>query len=70
MNGVITAIIGFIFVCIIFPSLVKNRHYYYAALLLVLIAFFFDNIGQVTAAGSNFRVFAAIQSWSLHRCCC
>jgi len=60
MDGVITAIIAFIFVCIIFPSLVKNRHQFYGALLLVLIAFLFDNIARVTSSQNRFRDFAAI----------
>jgi hypothetical protein len=60
MDGVITAIVGFIFVCIIFPSLMKNRPQFYGALMLVLIAFFFDNIARVTHPDSRFRDFAAI----------
>lgn len=59
MDGVITAIIGFIFVCIIFPSLIKNRHQYYAALFMVLVAFGFDNIARVAGTG-RFQDFAAI----------
>jgi hypothetical protein len=60
MDGVITAIIGFIFVCIVFPSIVKNRPQFYGALLLVLIAFLFDNIARQTTEHNNFRTFAVI----------
>ena len=60
MDGVITAIVSFIFVCIIFPKIVKNRPQFWASLLLVLIAFVFDNIARVTTAENSFRTFAAI----------
>jgi len=60
MDGVITAIVAFIFVCIIFPSIVKHRAQFWFALLLVLIAFVFDNIARVTTAENSFRTFAAI----------
>jgi len=59
MQGVITAIVGFIFVCLVFPSLVKNRPQYYGALAAVLVAFLFDNIAGL-APSTGFRAFAAI----------
>lgn len=37
MDGVKTAIVGFIFVCIVLPHIVKNRHQYYMALVIVLL---------------------------------
>ena len=60
MQGVITAIVGFIFVCLVFPSLVKNRPQYYAALGAVLVAFLFDNIAGQTPTTNGFRTFAVI----------
>jgi hypothetical protein len=59
MQGVITAVVAFIFVCIIFPSLVKNRPQYYAALFLVLLAIFVDAIANVSS-GTAFRNVAAV----------
>ena len=60
MQGVITAIVGFIFVCLVFPSLVKNRPQYYCALGAVLVAFLFDNVAEQTNQGNGFRAFAVI----------
>ena len=37
MDGVKTAIVGFIFVCIVLPHIIKNRHQYYMALVIVLV---------------------------------
>ncbi|HEX2972864.1 MAG TPA: hypothetical protein VHP11_11055 [Tepidisphaeraceae bacterium] len=36
MDGVRTAIAGFLLVCLILPQIIKNRHQYYAALVLFL----------------------------------
>jgi hypothetical protein len=58
MQGVITAIVAFIFVCIIFPSLIKNRAQYYAALALVLAAIFLDAVASVS--GTGFRGLIAV----------
>ena len=38
MEGVTTAIVAFVFVCIIFPHIIKNRPQYYAAVALVLLS--------------------------------
>lgn len=37
MEGVTTAIVAFLFVCVVFPSLVKNKPQWYAALAAVLL---------------------------------
>jgi hypothetical protein len=37
MEGVTTAIVAFLFVCVVFPSLVKNRPQWYAALAAVVL---------------------------------
>jgi len=60
MQGVITAIVAFIFVCIVFPSLVKNRPQFYAALFLVLLAIFFDAVAGIFKPDSGFRTFVSV----------
>lgn len=37
LDGVTTVLATFVFVCLIFPSLVKNRAQYYAALVMVVL---------------------------------
>lgn len=59
MEGVITAIVAFIFTCIVFPSLVKNRPQYYGALALILLAIFLDAL-SVTLDKGAFRGFVTI----------
>src|SRR5438270_14022256 len=49
MQGVTTAIVAFIFVCVIYPHLVKNRSQFYAALGLVLLVILLDAIAHMTA---------------------
>jgi hypothetical protein len=49
MQGVTTAIVGFIFVCLVYPHIVKHRAQFYAALGLVLLAILFDAIGHMDA---------------------
>jgi hypothetical protein len=60
MQGVTTALVSFLFVCIIFPNLIKSRAQYYAAFAAVCLIIFLDAIGiaisPTTIAG--FRVFA------------
>jgi len=41
MEGVTTAIVAFLFVCVVFPSLVKNRPQWYAALAAIVLVIFF-----------------------------
>lgn len=58
MEGVTTAIVGFIFVCLIYPHLVKNRPQFYSALGLVLVIILFDAIAHIATVESAalFRV--------------
>jgi hypothetical protein len=51
MQGVTTAIVGFIFVCLVYPHIVKHRAQFYSAIGLVLLAILFDAIGHI-ATGS------------------
>src|SRR5690606_27511422 len=47
MQGVTTAIIGFIFVCIIWPHLVKNRPQFYAALGALIAIILLDSLARM-----------------------
>jgi hypothetical protein len=47
MQGVTTAIVGFIFVCLVYPHLVKHRPQFYSALGLVLMIILFDAIAHI-----------------------
>ncbi len=47
MEGVTTAIVAFIFVCIVYPHLVKNRPQFYAALGMVVLIILLNSIGQM-----------------------
>ncbi len=44
MEGVTTAIVAFLLVCVVFPSLVKNRPQWYAALAAVVLVIFFNTL--------------------------
>src|SRR3954452_9326262 len=64
MHGVTTALVGFIFVCVVFPNLIKNRTQYYAALVAVCVIIVLDALG-LAISGSDmpirgFRVFAYV----------
>jgi hypothetical protein len=50
MQGVTTAIVAFIFVCLVYPHIVKNKPQYYAALGLVLLNILFDAIAHMTSS--------------------
>jgi hypothetical protein len=42
MEGVTTAIVAFLFVCVVFPNLVKNKPQWYAALAAVVLVIFLN----------------------------
>lgn len=59
MQGVTTAIVGFIFVCLVYPHIVKHKAQFYSAIGLVLLAILFDAIGHMdseTKGGALIRV--------------
>jgi len=59
MHGVTTAIVGFIFVCVIFPHLVKNRPQFYAAMTAVFIIILLDSLANILMRASpGFVLFA------------
>ena len=47
MQGVTTAIVAFIFLCLVIPSLIKNKSQYYAAFIAVLAVIFLDAVAHV-----------------------
>lgn len=50
MHGVTTAIVGFVFVCIIYPHLIKNRPQFWSAVGMVMAIILLDAIGHMTAS--------------------
>ncbi len=59
LEGVTTAIVAFIFVCVIYPALVRNKTQFYAAFTAVLIIILLHSLNMMfgtTSAG--FQVFA------------
>jgi hypothetical protein len=50
MNGVTTAIVLFIFACMVYPKLVKNKSQYYAAFGMVCAIILLDALGMVLRA--------------------
>ena len=47
MEGVTTAIVGFIFVCVIYPDLVKVKPQYYAAIACILLVILFSSLTRI-----------------------
>ncbi|HMB96349.1 MAG TPA: hypothetical protein VKK61_09945 [Tepidisphaeraceae bacterium] len=60
MQGVTTALVSFLFVCIVFPNLVKNRAQYYAAFAAVCLIILLDALAMAIhpTEFAGFRVFA------------
>ena len=61
MDGVTTAIIAFLFVCLAMPQLVKNKTQYYAA-LAALIGIIFLHALSIPLSGTGFVMFAAFMT--------
>jgi hypothetical protein len=55
MEGVTTAIVAFIFVCIVYPHLVKNRPQFWAALAFVLLVILIQSLATVIGSGGFSR---------------
>lgn len=56
MEGVTTAVVGFIFLCLAIPSLIENKNQYYVAFLSIIGVIFLDAVGHMlpeTAAASR-----------------
>jgi hypothetical protein len=58
MHGITTALVGFIFACVVWPQLVRNRPQFHAGLILVLLIILLDAAAMVAAASPAFRTFA------------
>lgn len=56
MEGVTTAIVAFLFVCIVFPSVVRNRAQFYAALAMTLAIIFLHSIAALAGNADFYRV--------------
>lgn len=56
MEGVTTAIVGFIFACLIWPDLVKSKPQFYWSVGLVLVIILFDAIAHMADGGALFHV--------------
>ena len=57
MHGVTTALVAFIFFCVIFPERVRNRPQFYAVLGLVCLIIFLDAISY-SVSSTKFAVFS------------
>lgn len=57
MQGVTVAIVLFIFACVIFPNLVKNKPQFYGALILIFAIILLDALAQVINS-TKFDLFA------------
>ena len=51
MEGVTTAIVAFLFVCLVYPKMVKNRPQYYGAIAAVVLIILLDSLARVFDAG-------------------
>ena len=59
MDGVTTVVVGFLFVCLIFPRIVKNRNQYYAALTAILLVIGLHMLNLMIQS-PGFGVFAGV----------
>jgi hypothetical protein len=60
MEGILAAVIGFVFVCAIFPQLVKNRQQFYGALGLVLVVMVLQGVALLLNIEGLARVFTGL----------
>lgn len=59
MEGVTTAIVAFIFVCIVYPHLVKNRPQFYAALAAIILVIVLNSLGTMISTDKFWRFVGA-----------
>ncbi len=57
MEGVTTALVAFIFVCVVYPKLVKNKTQFYAALTAVVLIILLYSLNTMIGT-AGFQVFA------------
>ena len=69
MDGVTTALVAFLFVCVVFPNLIKNRTQYYAAFGAVCLVIILDALGMAISGAEGpirgFRVFVYVANAAL-----
>jgi len=53
MEGVTTAIVAFIFVCVVYPHLVKNKPQFYGAFAAVLLIILIQSVVAMTGKGGG-----------------
>src|SRR5215831_196628 len=53
MQGVTTAIVAFLFVCLVYPKIVKHRAQYYAALAAILLVIALDAIAHMVGGKAS-----------------
>lgn len=59
MQGVTAALVAFFFVCVVFPSLVKNRPQFYAALAAIVLIILLDAVARMVS-GKEPGAFAVV----------
>ena len=64
MEGVTTAIVAFLFVCVVFPNLVKNKPQWYAALAAVVLVILLQSLAIVFSS-TGFRSFTGFMTGML-----
>lgn len=53
MQGVTTAVVAFIFICLVIPSLIQNKNQYYVAFLAVVGIIFIDAVAHMLPATAS-----------------
>jgi hypothetical protein len=56
MEGVTTALVLFLFVCVVFPNLIRNKAQYYAGLVVVCLIILLEALGAMSPEGYALRV--------------
>jgi hypothetical protein len=60
LDGVTTVLVAFLFVCLIFPSIVKNRPQYYAALAAMILVLLLHTLTLMLRKSEGFIVPAGV----------
>ena len=57
-EGVTTAIVAFVFVCVIFPHIVKNKTQFYVGFVSILLVILLHSLAVMLHTSPGFEVFA------------
>jgi hypothetical protein len=57
-DGVTTAIVAFVFVCVLFPHIIKNKTQFYAGFTAILLVIFVHSLAIMLRTSPGFEVFA------------